>query len=48
MLHDRDRTHDVVVTTYQIQTSGTYIGVNTPVRKSAGSNPVFVYVFKAN
>ena len=33
---------------YQIQTSGTYIGVNTPVRKSAGSNPVFVYVFKAN
>ena len=25
-----------------------HIGVNTPVRKSAGSNPVFVYVFKAN
>ena len=25
-----------------VQTSGAYIGVNTPVRKSAGSNPVSV------
>ena len=28
-----------------VQTSGTYIGVNTPVRKSAGSNPVSVILF---